>query len=170
VGARLHRVGGMRFLRARSANTSPDRPVYKAVSAQQLMPQPQEQSRAPPSAAAVMPPAAATAQAVSSQVDTQGAQSGARAPVPALSTPGERLLAKGLAALAEIPADERGTSWLINDVGELLRETGRLEEARALFEEALDARRGSLGDDDPATLTSLNNLGLIFRELHELER
>ena len=45
----------------------------------------------------------------------------------------------------------------------------RLTEARALFAESLAARRTALGDADPATLTSLNHLGLILRELGELD-
>merc|ERR1719316_726208 len=62
----------------------------------------------------------------------------------------ERLLAKGMAALSKMPRAERGTSHLINDVGELLREAG------ALFTEALDARRAKR--DEPATLIAINNL------------
>lgn len=42
----------------------------------------------------------------------------------------EELLQRGLAALEATPKDERGTSHLINDVAELLREQGRLVEAR----------------------------------------
>ena len=42
----------------------------------------------------------------------------------------QELLERGLAALEATPKDERGTSLLINDVGELLREQGRLDEAR----------------------------------------
>lgn len=120
-------------------------------------------------------------------------------------TPHE-LLERGLAALEATPKEERGTSLLINDVGELLREQGRLDEARyapaaaaapcsyfatpelqqrhcmltfrppairlpfcrALFTEALEARRAALGDSALATLTSLNNLGLLLREQKEL--
>jgi len=74
------------------------------------------------------------------------------------------LLEKGITMLDSLPHAERGTSLLINDVGELLRECGRLGEAGRLFEEALAARRAQLGDADPMTLTSLNNLGLLRRE------
>ena len=45
----------------------------------------------------------------------------------------EELLERGMAALEATPKEERGTSLLINDVGELLREQGRLDEARYVF-------------------------------------
>lgn len=74
-----------------------------------------------------------------------------------------------LVSLHEMEPAERGTSWLINDIGEALREAGRKEEAKALFTEALAARRANLGESHAGTLTSLNNLGLLLRELGELE-
>ena len=74
----------------------------------------------------------------------------------------------GLNALKQMETEERGTSRLINDVAEALREQGRLEEARALFTEALGARRAALGPEDPAYLTSLNNLGLLLRQMGEM--
>jgi tetratricopeptide (TPR) repeat protein len=77
-------------------------------------------------------------------------------------------LEHALTVLGQLEPSERGTSWLINDVAEALREQGRRQEARALFAEALDARRAALGNDDPGTLTSLNNLGLLLREMGEL--
>ena len=45
---------------------------------------------------------------------------------------------------------DRGTSWLINDVAEAMREQGRYEEAKTLFAESLAARRAAYGDADPA--------------------
>ena len=49
-------------------------------------------------------------------------------------------------------------------VVQLLREHGKLEDAKKLFTEALAVRRRLLGDRDPKTLTSINNLGLVLRE------
>lgn len=66
--------------------------------------------------------------------------------------------------LALMEPDERGTSLLINDVGEVLRATGKLDEAKKLFTDALAVRRRVLGNGDPKTLTSLNNLGLVLYE------
>ena len=80
----------------------------------------------------------------------------------------QMLLDQAQAALEDLPWTERGTSTLINDVAELLRELLRLGEARELFEEALEARRSTLGNRAPATLISLNNLGLLLRQLGQL--
>ena len=48
------------------------------------------------------------------------------------------------------------------------RAVRRLSSRSALFSEALAARRSQLGDSDPLTLTSLNNLGLLLREMGEM--
>ena len=70
--------------------------------------------------------------------------------------------------LASLSPEERAISTTINEVGELLRELKRLDEARTLFEEALTTRRQKLGDTHPSTLISLNNLGLLLREQGKL--
>ena len=46
---------------------------------------------------------------------------------------------------------------------------GKREEARPLFEEALQACRATLGDRHPSTLTSINNLGLLLHAMGKLE-
>ena len=43
--------------------------------------------------------------------------------------------------------------------GLLLKQMGKLDEARPLYEEALQARRATLGDRHPQTLTSIGNMG-----------
>ena len=53
---------------------------------------------------------------------------------------------------------------VINDAAELLREAGKLVEAKKLFTEAPPMRRRVLGDKDGRTLTSINNLALLLRE------
>eukprot|EP00964_Phaeocystis_antarctica_P083589 scaffold52583_cov58-Phaeocystis_antarctica.AAC.3 len=58
----------------------------------------------------------------------------------------EALVAQARAALARLLAAKRGTSALLGNLGMLLMEMGRQEEARPLFEEALQARRETLGD------------------------
>lgn len=77
-------------------------------------------------------------------------------------------LVEAEAELASLLPEERAPSLAINEVGELLRELRRFEEARALFEEALAGRRARLGNTHPSTLVSLNNLGLLLRELGQL--
>ena len=52
----------------------------------------------------------------------------------------------------------------INNMATLLEDMGKLEEARPLYEEALQARRETLGDRHPDTLASIYNLGLTAGE------
>ena len=75
----------------------------------------------------------------------------------------EALVAQAWAALGRLPAAERGTSWQINNLGVLLKNMGKLEEARPLLEEALQARRETLGDRHPATLITIGNLAELLR-------
>ena len=65
-----------------------------------------------------------------------------------------------LVSLHEMEPAERGTSWLINDIGEALREAGRKEEAKALFTEALAARRAKRERRVPARVAQ--------RDLHRV--
>ena len=81
----------------------------------------------------------------------------------------EALAAQAREALARLPAAERGTSALINNLGLLLEAMGKLEEARPLFEEAQQARRETLGDRDPSMLASINNMGLLLKAMGQLE-
>ena len=76
----------------------------------------------------------------------------------------EWLTAQAQAALARLPAEERGTSALINNLATLLQDQGQLDEARPLYEEALQACRETLGDRHPSTLTSIYNLGALLEE------
>ena len=80
----------------------------------------------------------------------------------------DELIADARAELRRLSPEARGTSVAISELAELLRSAGELEEARALFEEALAARRAQLGDEHPATSVSLNNLGLLLREMGQL--
>ena len=48
------------------------------------------------------------------------------------------------------------------ETAELLRSAGKTEEAKKLLMDALDARRRVLGDEDPKTLTTINELGLLM--------
>ena len=66
--------------------------------------------------------------------------------------------------LAAMSPEERYTSSLILDTSELLRKAGKLDEAKQLSTDALEARRRLLGVDDPRNLTAMNNHALILRE------
>ena len=56
----------------------------------------------------------------------------------------EALVAQGRAALGRLPAAERRGSVLLYNMGYLLERMGKLEEARPLYEEELQARRETL--------------------------
>ena len=47
-------------------------------------------------------------------------------------------------------------------MGLLLQDMGQLEEARPLYEEALQARRETLGDRHPNTLVSISGMGTLL--------
>ena len=80
----------------------------------------------------------------------------------------EALAAQGKAALARLPAAERGTSALIKQLGRMLQAQGKLYEAEPLLREALEARREMFGRRHPSTLDSLGNLGLLLRDQGKL--
>ena len=81
----------------------------------------------------------------------------------------EALVAQARAALARLPAAERGTSVLLNLLGRLLQDMCKLDEARPLLEEVLQAFRATLGDRHPHTLTSINNMGGLLEAMGKLE-
>ena len=76
----------------------------------------------------------------------------------------EWLAAEGRAALARMPREERATSALQNQLGLLLHDQGKLDEAGVLYREALEARRATLGDRHPDTLGSIHNLGRLLHD------
>ena len=81
----------------------------------------------------------------------------------------ETLVARGRAALARLPAAERGRSVLASRLILLLKDMGKLREARRLSEEALQARRATLGDRHPSTLASIHRMGLLLKEMGKLD-
>ncbi|KAL1515349.1 hypothetical protein AB1Y20_001979 [Prymnesium parvum] len=76
---------------------------------------------------------------------------------------------EGHAALARLPKKKRGTSRLINNLGGLLQAQGRLDEAGALYREALEAKRETLGNCHLDTLMSINNLGMLLKAQGRLD-
>jgi len=75
-------------------------------------------------------------------------------------TAAERIARNALMAAGsgrdEVSANLRVVS--LNLLGSILVEEGRHREAAQAYEKVLESRRRSLGDDDPATLLTLNNL------------
>ena len=57
----------------------------------------------------------------------------------------------------------------INNLGSLLQDQGKLDEAGALLREALEAMRATLGDRHPNTLVSINNLGTLLQAQGKLD-
>ena len=72
------------------------------------------------------------------------------------------------AEIAALPAAERGQEeegalMLMHQVGFLLYNQGKYDEAEPLWREALAGKRATLGDTHPSTLTSINNLGNLLQ-------
>ena len=80
----------------------------------------------------------------------------------------EALIAEGRAALGRLPAAERTGSVLFTSMGLVLENMGKLEEARELLEERLQARRETWGDRDPSTLTSILHLARLVEKQGKL--
>ena len=57
----------------------------------------------------------------------------------------------------------------IDSMGLLMHDMGQLEEARPLYEEALQARRETLGDRHPSTLSSIKNMGQLLKDMGQLK-
>ncbi len=53
----------------------------------------------------------------------------------------------------------------INNMGVLLQEMGKNEEALPYFREALEGRRRVLGDEHTDTLVSINSRGLLLKSI-----
>ena len=51
-----------------------------------------------------------------------------------------------------------------NNLGLLLQDQGKYDEAEPLLREALKVRRETLGDRHPDTLISINNLGMLLKD------
>ena len=62
------------------------------------------------------------------------------------------------------------TLGIINNLGVLLHEQGKLSEAEQLFREALTAQRGILGDTHQSTLGSIINLAIFLNEQNRFNK
>lgn len=67
---------------------------------------------------------------------------------------------EALRVLQELPGEERQEVRLLNSLGMVLRETGRLQEAEAAYQEALTIARAV--DFSSGTANALNNLAVLF--------
>jgi tetratricopeptide (TPR) repeat protein len=57
----------------------------------------------------------------------------------------------------------------LNNLGLLLSELGRYNEAMPLLEDALEARRDAQGPNHPETLTAMNNFGALLKAMGRYE-
>ena len=71
-------------------------------------------------------------------------------------------------ALEEMPVEERATSALINNLGLMLSDQGKLGDAEPLYREALAGCRRTLGDEHPSTLSSINNVANLLKDQGKL--
>ena len=80
------------------------------------------------------------------------------------------MLRIGMMQLYALPNDDaRGLHPLMVDVGTLLMEVGRLDEAEPLLREALEVRRARLGPDHASTLQALDSLAMSLKALNRLD-
>ena len=88
----------------------------------------------------------------------------------ALTSTAQGMLRIGMMQLYALPNDDaRGLHPLMVDVGVLLIECGRVEEAEPLLREALDVRRTRLGSDHESTLQALDSLAMSLKALGKLD-
>jgi tetratricopeptide (TPR) repeat protein len=84
----------------------------------------------------------------------------------------ERLLPHALAAAgyaARVEAEPDRTSWLLDRAATYLQGRARLVEAREYFERALAIAEAALGPDQLTVSVRRGNLGLVLRDLGDLE-
>ncbi len=81
------------------------------------------------------------------------------------SVTARELLARGADCVSTELASQDGVrATLMDTIGVVYRLLGQLDQSEALTSEALEIRRGTLGDEHPDVATSLDNLGQIARE------
>ena len=66
------------------------------------------------------------------------------------------------------PAADRDLGASLDDLASILQDLSRHDEAKSVFDEAL-AVRARLGEDDPDHIETLNNLGVFYRVVDDLE-
>jgi tetratricopeptide (TPR) repeat protein len=64
--------------------------------------------------------------------------------------------------------NEDGIAWVLDSLGNLYLDQGKLGEAEKMFERALQGREKVLGSEHTSTLDTVNNLGILYRNLGKL--
>ena len=87
----------------------------------------------------------------------------------ALNSLDEHVFAGALEALADFDGPPLVRAHLLQTVANTLRELGLMKRAEAPQEEALEIRRKELGNEDPKTLSSIYNSGILLTHLNRTE-
>ena len=64
--------------------------------------------------------------------------------------------------------DDQDTLGAINNLGELCSHQGKLAEAEAMYQRALEGKEKALGPEHKSTLETVNNLGILYRNQGKL--
>jgi tetratricopeptide (TPR) repeat protein len=59
--------------------------------------------------------------------------------------------------------DDEGMSWALHNLGDLYSDQGRLAEAEAMYNRALQGSEEALGPKHTSTLDTVNNLGNLYK-------
>jgi len=65
--------------------------------------------------------------------------------------------------------DHPNTLTTVHNLGNLLDQQNKLDEAEILYRRALEGSEKALGPDHPDTLTTLNNLGMLLKDQNKLD-
>ena len=76
----------------------------------------------------------------------------------------------GNTALAQMAGAERATSVLISSLAKLLNAQGELDQAEALYSEAMEGRRSALGDRHPDTLVAIDSMSQLLQARGNLKQ
>ncbi len=58
---------------------------------------------------------------------------------------------------------EDGIAWVLDSLGNLYLDQGKLDEAEKIYERALQGNEKALGLEHTSTLLTINNLGILYK-------
>ncbi|KAK1636654.1 hypothetical protein BDP81DRAFT_449649 [Colletotrichum phormii] len=71
--------------------------------------------------------------------------------------------------ILETSIELKDNAWVFHALGNLYSDQGRLKEAEAMYERALQGSEKALGPDHTSTLSTVNNLGLLYLDQGRLK-
>jgi len=66
-------------------------------------------------------------------------------------------------------AENKGREWALHNLGDMFSKVGRLDEAKTMYQRALQGYEKALGPNHTSTLNTVNDLGLLYADLGRLE-